>query len=436
MRERLFSLVQKAEPGDRLSKAYDIFIVLVAFISVVPLMFKGTTAVLDTIDLITVYILFADYVFRWVTCDYRSKSKSVWAFVKYPFTPYALLLLLSMLPSLGLVSHGFRVLRLFRITVVFQYSENLRHIARVFQKEKKTLVSVLYIAIFYIFLSALIMFAYEPENFDNFFEATYWATTALTTVGYGDVFPVSTVGKLISMISSLFGIAVIALPAGIVTAGFVDEINKGERAKRQAAEKALAQRISAGGTQPLFNVTAKVKRYALVMAASVLVNLLLNVISQYFKLPLWLDVTGTAFAALLLEPAAGLLVGLATNLFFAVVEYGPSSLLYYSSSAAVAVLAGVFLKKEGILQPKRVAACIALVIAITTLLAGGTELCISWGSAPGNAWERYYYEFADGWGLPYIAAFFFGHLVVKVYDTLSSAVLVALLYLLWPKKRV
>lgn len=66
--------------------------------------------------------------------------------------------------------------------------------------------SVLMIAIAYIFISALAMFAYEPDTFDSFFHALYWATTALTTVGYGDVYPVTDVGKLISMVSSLFGI--------------------------------------------------------------------------------------------------------------------------------------------------------------------------------------------------------------------------------------
>ncbi|MEG0214985.1 MAG: potassium channel family protein, partial [Hungatella sp.] len=85
------------------------------------------------------------------------------------------------------------------------------------------MISVLVIAVAYIFISALIMFCYEPDTFEDFFESLYWATTALTTVGYGDIYPVSIVGRLISMISSVFGIAVIALPAGVVTSGFMNE---------------------------------------------------------------------------------------------------------------------------------------------------------------------------------------------------------------------
>lgn len=115
---------------------------------------------------------------------------------------------------------------MFRITKLFRYSKNFSYIANVFEKEKHTLMSVLAIALGYIFVSALAMFSYEPETFDSFFDALYWATTALTTVGYGDVYPTTQIGQLISMVSSIFGIAVIALPAGIVTGGFLEEINK------------------------------------------------------------------------------------------------------------------------------------------------------------------------------------------------------------------
>ena len=63
------------------------------------------------------------------------------------------------------------------------------------------------------------------KTFNNFFDAVYWATISLTTVGYGDIFATSTIGKLITMVSALMGIAVVALPAGIITAGYLDEIN-------------------------------------------------------------------------------------------------------------------------------------------------------------------------------------------------------------------
>lgn len=167
---------------------------------------------------------------------YDEKPKGVWAFIVYPLTPYALLDLLSILPSLGLLSGGWRILRMFRITKLAHYSENFTYIVNVFEKEKQSLLSVLCVALGYIFISALAMFCYEPQTFDSFFDALYWATTALTTVGYGDVYPTTMIGQLISMISSIFGVAVIALPAGIVTGGFLEEINKRKEQKEKEEE--------------------------------------------------------------------------------------------------------------------------------------------------------------------------------------------------------
>ena len=78
----------------------------------------------------------------------------------------------------------------------------------------------------YILLSALIMFQVEPESFKTFFDAIYWAVVTLTTVGYGDLYPVSDIDRVVSMISSVMGIAIVALPTGIITAGYMSELNK------------------------------------------------------------------------------------------------------------------------------------------------------------------------------------------------------------------
>ena len=81
-------------------------------------------------------------------------------------------------------------------------------------------------ACFYILISALLVFNVEPDTFNTFFDAIYWATVSLTTVGYGDLYPVTTVGKAISMVSSVLGIAIIALPASIITAGYMKALDE------------------------------------------------------------------------------------------------------------------------------------------------------------------------------------------------------------------
>ena len=96
----------------------------------------------------------------------------------------------------------------------------------VIKTSKDALLAVCGLAVAYIFVSALVIFNVEADSFGTFFDAIYWATVSLTTVGYGDIYPVTTAGRIITMISSLFGIAVVALPAGIITAGYMEIISK------------------------------------------------------------------------------------------------------------------------------------------------------------------------------------------------------------------
>ncbi len=84
------------------------------------------------------------------------------------------------------------------------------------------------LALAYVLISALVILNVEPDTFSSYFDAVYWATVSLTTVGYGDIYPITTIGRIITMVSSVFGIAIVALPAGIITAGMMEEINKTE----------------------------------------------------------------------------------------------------------------------------------------------------------------------------------------------------------------
>lgn len=242
MRSRLFIIIQRAQNGDIFSKFYDLFIMTIAVISLVPLMFKENNVLIQFVDRATVSVLLLDYLLRWITYDYKVRNKSRVVFIKYPFMPIAIIDLLAILPSLGFLGPNFMFLRLFRIFKVFRYSKHLLYIYNVFKKERKALYSILVITVGYIFISALIMFQNEPETFDDFFEALYWSTTALTTIGYGDIYPITIMGRLVSMVSSLFGIAIIALPAGIVTVGFIEEINIEHRIEKKAGGPEMRKR--------------------------------------------------------------------------------------------------------------------------------------------------------------------------------------------------
>ena len=145
----------------------------------------------------------------------------------------AIIDLLSILPSINMINKGFKVLKTIRLIRTFhvlrifksiRYSKNIQIILQVGKNSKKALIAVLYLAIGYIFVCTLIIFNVEPDSFNTFFDAIYWATISLTTVGYGDIYPITTLERIITMVSSFMGIVIVALPAGIITAGYMKEI--------------------------------------------------------------------------------------------------------------------------------------------------------------------------------------------------------------------
>ena len=234
MRKKLFSIIESAENDSKLSNVYD-FIMMVTIVgSVVPLAFKETNSIFQWIDYITVTIFILDYFLRLITADYKLK-KSVISFFVYPITPMAVIDLISILPSITILSSSFKLLKLFRLLrtlkvlrafKLLRYSKSFDIITNVFRKQKKVLSAVATMAVAYILISALVIYNVEPESFETFFDAIYWATISLTTVGYGDIYPITTIGRIVTMFSSAFGIAIIALPSGVITAGYLEEISK------------------------------------------------------------------------------------------------------------------------------------------------------------------------------------------------------------------
>ncbi len=234
MRKKLYSIIEPVGNDNKLSNIYDFIMMTTIVVSIIPLAFKETNAFFQWIDYITVSIFILDYLLRLLTADYKLE-KSVASFFMYPLTPMAIIDLISILPSITVLNSSFRLLKLFRLlrtlkvlrTFKFlRYSKSFDIISNVFKKQKKVLTAVATMAVAYVLISALVIYNVEPESFETFFDAIYWATISLTTVGYGDIYPVTTIGRIVTMISSVFGIAIIALPSGVITAGYLEEVNK------------------------------------------------------------------------------------------------------------------------------------------------------------------------------------------------------------------
>ena len=315
-----------------------------------------------------------------------------------------------------------QVPRVLRVTKMFRYSKNLTIVANVFRAQRNTLLSVLAVALMYIFVSGLVMFVNEPNTFDNFFDALYWATTALTTVGYGDVYPVTDLGKFISMASSLFGIAVIALPAGIITGGFLEQVR--QRDEDAEAYFRASERDPFKGRTPFSyeSVRAwakahpKAVAYGVTMLACALVNEALYFAALALGAPVWLDTVGTALAAVLLEPAAALIVGFANNLVLAVQFGNAGNLLYYALSAITALVYGTAFARGRRITARSLGWAALFLVVVEALISTVLTFSLAGGQLT-TAAEQLYGSVLRGLGAPEAVAVFGALLVDKLADT-------------------
>jgi voltage-gated potassium channel len=234
MRRRIFEIIEVSKNNDKASAVYDVFMMATILISIVPLAFVQSYNVFDYIDKITTIVFVVDYLLRLWTADMKLKQGGK-SFVLYPFTPMAIIDLISILPSMTLLNSGWRLLKIFRLFRTFRvfrvfkairYSRSIQVFITVFKKQREALLTIIGIAVLYILISALVVLNVEPETFGDYFHAVYWATISLTTMGYGDIYPTSVQGQVVTIISSFIGIAVVAMPASVITAGFMEELNK------------------------------------------------------------------------------------------------------------------------------------------------------------------------------------------------------------------
>ncbi len=218
----------------KISSYYDVMMMIVIAVSLIPLIFKKEATILLRIDHITVTLFIIDYILRWFTAGLQFKRG--WkSYFLYPVSPWAILDLVCILPSFQVIASGFRILkiarlfrtlRVFRAIKLFRNAKSLRIIIDVISDQWRALMTVLALACAYVLIVALVMFNVEPNTFHNFFHTIYWASISLTTIGYGDVYPQSIIGQAFTIASSFVGVAIIALPSGIIAGGFMEEINK------------------------------------------------------------------------------------------------------------------------------------------------------------------------------------------------------------------
>lgn len=232
LKRRIYEILEPSGTNDTASRAYDLLMTTAVVVGLIPMTLKHENVFVVWIDIVTSLLFIIDYAFRLYTADYKMGYKSYKAYVAYVFSPLAIFDFLSIVPVISIFYRPLaglallRLFRVFRVVKLVRYSKVMVTITNVIRKVRKQLEAVFILVVIYIFISAMLMFQLEPNLFDTFFDALYWATISITTIGYGDISPVTLLGRIITMISALVGMAVIALPTGIITASYMQEITR------------------------------------------------------------------------------------------------------------------------------------------------------------------------------------------------------------------
>lgn len=241
MKKRIFDIIQIGHREDTPSRAFDYFIVIVILTNIV-CMFLETfdfmepySATLETLEVITIAIFCVEYVLRIWTAPYLysnvSKSKAIFNFLK---SYDGIIDLLTILPFFFLSGFVvFRMLRVVRIFHLFRINANydsFNIITSVLYEKRNQLLSSLFIIFVLMLASSLCMYSAEhevqPEAFQNALSGIWWSVSALLTVGYGDIYPITPLGQAMAIVISFLGVMVVAIPTGIISAGFVENYSE------------------------------------------------------------------------------------------------------------------------------------------------------------------------------------------------------------------
>lgn len=245
-KKRIFDIIQIGNDEDKASRRFDMFIMIVILLNLFLVMcetFEGAAkyqGLLNTAELVTVIIFTVEYGLRVWTSDYLySDCDSRWRAAFYYIVSFGGIVdLLSFFPyylpvffPAGIVAFRmFRVIRILRLFRINAYYDALNVITSVLKNKKDQLLSSTFIILIMMAASSLCMYNLEheaqPEVFRNAFSGFWWAMSTLLTVGYGDIYPITVLGKLFGIGITFLGVGMVAIPTGILSAGFVEQYAK------------------------------------------------------------------------------------------------------------------------------------------------------------------------------------------------------------------
>lgn len=244
-KKRVFEIIQIGNRRDIASAGFDIFIVLAISCNLIATLlstFEEATPymqVIHAVEFVTIIIFVIEYILRLWTAEYLYPDKKRWkAVMGFVFSFYGIIDLLTFFPYFlpiffpaGAVAFRvFRVIRIFRLFQINAQYDAFNVITNVLKEKKNQIISSVCMVLIFMVAASLCMYGLEheaqPDHFKNAFSGIWWSVSTLLTVGYGDIYPITVMGRIMAIVISFLGVGMVAIPTGIISAGFVEQYTK------------------------------------------------------------------------------------------------------------------------------------------------------------------------------------------------------------------
>ncbi len=245
MKKRIWEILEVGEGTDRLSMLFDKFMMTLICLNFIAIILESEE-ILNSMfgyyfrifEIFSIVVFTIEYIGRLWSCTSDHKfSSPITGRIKYFFTPLVLIDLIAILPfylTFLVVDvrflRVFRVFRFLRLSKQIKYMKSFRMISEVLTRKKAELTTSVIIMVMMMLIAATLMYYAEhdaqPEKFSSIIGSMWWAIVTLTTIGYGDVTPITPIGKILGAISAVCGVGLFGMPAGIIVSGFTEIISE------------------------------------------------------------------------------------------------------------------------------------------------------------------------------------------------------------------
>ena len=262
MRRRIYQILEVTDSEDFFSRVVSLFIISLITLNIICIVLESIQelelryrGLFFTIEIVSTVIFASEYLLRlWSSVEVKGGAQNpIRARFRYACSPLAIIDLLAFLPSIlqllfpGLDLRFLRILRLLRVFKLTRYFSSFELLLNVLHEERKSLIGIFVLLLVILTLAASAIYLVErdiqPDKFGSIPQAMWWAIAALTTVGYGDVYPLSPFGRVLGSLVTIVGIGMVALPSGILASAFSEQMRRRRESLQRVIDDALVDGV-------------------------------------------------------------------------------------------------------------------------------------------------------------------------------------------------